>query len=168
MNNIILIGMPGAGKSTIGIVLAKVLGYEFIDSDILIQKAERRCLWEIIEQDGLEAFQAIENKINSEISAAHSVISPGGSVVYGAQAMEHLKSIGTVIYLDVNYDLIEQRVGNLDRRGVVHKSGETLRHLYDERVPLYKKYADITIHEEDDNISNTVAAILKALGIVKQ
>ena len=167
MENIILIGMPGAGKSTIGIVLAKILGYEFIDSDLLIQKSEGRLLWEIIEQDGLEAFNAIEEKVNSEITVTHAVIAPGGSVVYGPKAMKHLSDIGTVIYLDVDYDLLEQRVGNLDRRGVVHKVDQTLRHLYDERVPLYKKYADITIHEDDDSISATVSLILEALGIVR-
>ena len=167
MENIILIGMPGAGKSTIGIVLAKILGYEFIDSDLLIQKSEGRLLWEIIEQDGLKAFNAIEEKVNSEITVTHAVIAPGGSVVYGPKAMKHLSDIGTVIYLDVDYDLLEQRVGNLDRRGVVHKVDQTLRHLYDERVPLYKKYADITIHEDDDSISATVSLILEALGIVR-
>lgn len=166
MENIILIGMPGAGKSTIGIVLAKILGYEFIDSDLLIQKSEGRLLWEIIQQDGLEAFNKIEEKINSEIDVTHAVIAPGGSVVYGPKAMEHLCNIGTVIYLDVDYDLLEQRVGNLDRRGVVHRLDQTLRHLYDERVPLYKKYADITVHQEDDNISSTVAVILEAIGVV--
>lgn len=162
--NVILIGMPGAGKSTIGIVLAKVMGYDFIDPDLLIQKEQKKCLWQIIDEKGLEGFNAIEEDVNSRIQAVHSVIAPGGSVVYGPKAMEHLKSIGTVVYLDVELGLLEKRVGNLERRGVVKKSGQTIRHLYEERLPLYQKYADVIIHECNDSISETVAAIVKELG----
>ncbi|MDO5541457.1 MAG: shikimate kinase [Eubacteriales bacterium] len=166
--NIILTGMPGAGKSTIGIVLAKVMGYDFVDPDLLIQKEKGKFLWQIIDEVGIEGFNAIEEEVNSKIQAVHSVIAPGGSVVYGPRAMEHLKSIGTVVYLDVDLELLEKRIGNLERRGVVKKTGQTLKHLYDERLPLYHKYADVIIHENNDSISETVASIVEEIGKLKK
>lgn len=165
--NIILVGMPGAGKSTIGIVLAKVLGYDFVDPDLLIQKEKGKFLWQIIDEVGLEGFNAIEEEVNSRIQAVRSVIAPGGSVVYGIRAMEHLKEIGTVVYLDVDLELLEKRVGNLERRGVVKKAGQTLAQLYKERLPLYKKYADVIVHESNDSISETVAVIVDKIGKLK-
>lgn len=163
MNNITLIGMPGAGKSTAGIVLAKVMGYDFIDSDLLIQKAEGRLLWEILEQDGIDVFNQIEEEVNSRIQVNHSVISTGGSAVYSEKAMLHLKSISTVVYLKVSYEGLKQRLGDLNRRGVVLKPGQTLWDLYQERVPLYEKYADVTISSEDMDISSTVCSIVGAV-----
>lgn len=144
-NNIILIGMPGCGKSTIGVVLAKSLGYRFIDSDLLIQEREQRLLHEIITQDGLEAFNQIENQVNASIETSSSVIATGGSVIYGQEAMKHLKKIGTVIYLRLPENLLSERLGDLNQRGVSIKAGQTLHSLYEERIPLYEKYADITI-----------------------
>lgn len=144
-NNIILIGMPGCGKSTIGVVLAKSLGYRFIDSDLLIQEREQRLLHEIITQDGLEAFNQIENQVNASIETSSSVIATGGSVIYGQEAMKHLKKIGTVIYLLLPENLLSERLGDLNQRGVSIKAGQTLHSLYEERIPLYEKYADITI-----------------------
>ena len=144
-NNIILIGMPGCGKSTIGVVLAKSLGYRFIDSDLLIQEREQRLLHEIITQDGLEAFNQIENQVNASIETSSSVIATGGSVIYGQEAMKHLKKIGTVIYLQLPETLLSERLGDLNQRGVSIKAGQTLHSLYEERIPLYEKYADITI-----------------------
>lgn len=144
-NNIILIGMPGCGKSTIGVVLAKSLGYRFIDSDLLIQEREQRLLHEIITQDGLEAFNQIENLVNASIETSSSVIATGGSVIYGQEAMKHLKKIGTVIYLQLPENLLSERLGDLNQRGVSIKAGQTLHSLYEERIPLYEKYADITI-----------------------
>lgn len=144
-NNIILIGMPGCGKSTIGVVLAKSLGYRFIDSDLLIQEREQRLLHEIITQDGLEAFNQIENRVNASIETSSSVIATGGSVIYGQEAMKHLKKIGTVIYLQLPENLLSERLGDLNQRGVSIKAGQTLHSLYEERIPLYEKYADITI-----------------------
>ena len=144
-NNIILIGMPGCGKSTIGVVLAKSLGYRFIDSDLLIQEHEQRLLHEIITQDGLEAFNQIENLVNASIETSSSVIATGGSVIYGQEAMKHLKKIGTVIYLQLPENLLSERLGDLNQRGVSIKAGQTLHSLYEERIPLYEKYADITI-----------------------
>lgn len=121
MNNVVLIGMPGVGKSTAGVILAKVLGYRFIDADLLIQEEENRLLHEIIRQEGTEGFLAIENRVNAGIEAQKSVIATGGSVVYGQEAMAHLKSIGTVVYLKLSFEILQKRLHNIRGRGVVLK-----------------------------------------------
>ena len=162
-DNIILIGMPGAGKSTIGIVLAKVIGYTFIDSDIIIQNEKQMLLHQLIEKYGLEGFNSIENEINSKISAHKSIIATGGSAVYGKEAMSHLKSIGTVIYLKLPYEKIKERLGDLNKRGVSIKKGQTLKSLYEERIILYEKYADITIECSNKKIGRIVEEIKNAL-----
>ncbi len=151
--NVVLIGMPGCGKSTVGVVLAKTLGYRFLDSDLLIQEQEDRLLSEIIEQDGIDGFEAIENRVNAGISVKKTVIATGGSVVYGKQAMEHLRKIGAVVYIKLPYEEIEHRLGDLAKRGVAIRNGQTLRDLYDERKPLYESYADIIADEEGRTIS---------------
>ncbi|MBQ9120578.1 MAG: shikimate kinase [Lachnospiraceae bacterium] len=153
-NNVILIGMPGAGKSTAGVVLAKVLGYRFLDSDLLIQETEGRLLREIIAQEGLEGFIAVENRINAGIQANNTVIATGGSVIYGEEAMEHLKSIGTVVYIQLSYEEICHRLGNIKQRGVVLKEDQSLEELYQERCPLYEKYADIIVNAEHTTIES--------------
>lgn len=158
-NNVILIGMPGVGKSSAGVVLAKVLGYKFLDSDILIQEREGKLLKNIISEVGIKGFIDVENKINSGIETENSVIATGGSVIYGKEAMEHLKSIGKVVYLKASYEEIDKRLGNLVGRGVVMHEGQTLRDLYEERVPLYEKYADIVVEEDGISIRDTVALI---------
>ena len=145
--NITLIGMPASGKSTIGVLLAKRLGYSFIDTDILIQEKTGKLLKEIIAEDGLDGFLAVENRINSEVEADGAVIAPGGSVIYGEEAMAHLKEISTVVYLKISYQALKRRLGDLTDRGVALKDGMTLRDLYNERIPLYEKYADITLNE---------------------
>ena len=162
MENIILIGMPGVGKSTAGVVLAKVLGYEFIDADLVIQQQEKRLLHEIISQEGTEGFLAIENGVNAQIQADRAVIATGGSVVYGEEAMEHLRSIGTVVYLKLPFEILQKRLHNIKGRGVVLKEGQTLRDLYEERVILYEKYADIVIEEENRNVEETIELITRA------
>ncbi|MDD2959216.1 MAG: shikimate kinase [Lachnospiraceae bacterium] len=154
-NNIVLIGMPGVGKSTIGVIAAKQLGFQFVDADLVIQQQENRLLHEIIEQDGVDGFLAIENRVNASINAEHSVISTGGSVVYGAEAMEHLRKIGTVVYLKLSYPALSLRLKNLKDRGVVLREGQTLQDLYEERTPLYEKYADLVIDEEGLGIEET-------------
>ncbi len=159
MNNIILIGMPGCGKSTVGVVLAKAMGYRFLDSDLVIQEKDGRLLSEIIDEEGLDGFNRIENEINSQINAEKTVIATGGSVIYGKEAMQHLKSIGVVVYIDLPYAEIEKRLGDLHNRGVSIKDGQTLMDLFDERLPLYKKYADIIISEKGHNISETALFI---------
>ena len=162
-NNIVLIGMPGVGKSTIGVILAKILGYKFIDADIVIQQEEGKLLKEIIEEQGVEGFIQVENRINASIQCDKSVIATGGSVVYGKEAMEHLKSIGRVVYLKVDYDTINNRLGNLKGRGVVLRNGQNLLDLYKERVPLYEKYADITVEETGLTIEETIEKLAKML-----
>ena len=163
MNNITLIGMPGVGKSTLGVVLAKVLGYQFLDADLLIQKQENRRLYQIIEEEGAEGFMAVENRVNASIEAENTVIATGGSVVYCEEAMEHLKSIGTVVYLKLSLQPLSRRLGNLKGRGVLLKDGQTLKDLYEERVPLYEKYADIVVDEEGKDLEASLQAVLETL-----
>ena len=141
-DNVILIGMPGVGKSTVGVVLAKILGYHFIDTDLVIQEKEGRLLKEIIAAEGNDGFLHLEDRINAELEAEHSVIAPGGSVVYGGNAMRHFKEIGTVVYLKASYEMINERLSNLEGRGVVLKEWHTLKYLYVERCILYEKNAD--------------------------
>ncbi len=145
MKNIILIGMPGVGKSTVGVVLAKMLGCTFIDGDLVIQEKMGRLLHEIIEEIGADGFNELENRINMTINPKKAVISPGGSVVYGSEAMEHYKSIGKVVFLNLPVEELKRRLGDLNERGVSLKEGQTLDDLYNERLPLYQKYADYTV-----------------------
>ena len=155
--------MPGAGKSTIGVVLAKVLGYQFLDSDLLIQKQEKRRLSEIIEQEGYAGFKEIEDRVNASIDVNETVIATGGSVVYCKNAMEHLKKAGSVVYLKLSLESLEKRLGNLKGRGVLLKDGQSLADLYKERVPLYEKYADIVVDEEGKNLEESLEAVLEIL-----
>lgn len=158
-NNIILIGMPTSGKSTIGVILAKILGYHFIDADIVIQEKEGRKLSRIIAEDGVDGFIDIENRINSEINAEKTVIATGGSVVYGEEAMEHYKEIGKVVYLKVSFETLKKRLHHAKQRGVVMKEGQTLESLYEERVTLYEKYADITVDEGRDSLEKVIEKV---------
>lgn len=161
MKNIILIGMPAVGKSTVGVVVAKRLGYEFVDTDLLIQKQENRLLKEIIEDEGIDGFLSIENQVNRDVQAERTVISPGGSVVYCQEAMEHYKEIGVVVYLRASFDTINNRIRNAKSRGVVLKEGQTLEMLYEERVKLFETYADITIDEDGKNLGETIDLVLE-------
>ena len=163
MNNIIFIGMPAVGKSTIGVVAAKYLGYNFIDTDLLIQKKEKRLLREIIAREGLEGFLKIEDRINAEVQAKRSVIAPGGSVIYCENAMKHYKEIGTVVYLKASYETISKRLGNAERRGVVLKENQTLEDLYNERTALFEKYADVTICEDGLDLEETFELVFTTL-----
>ena len=122
-DNVILIGMPGVGKSTSGVILAKVLNYDFLDSDLVIQKKMGKRLKDIISERGIDGFNAVENQINSEISVSNTVVATGGSVVYGQDAMEHFQEIGTIVYLRIGYEYLDKRLGDLDQRGVVHRKG---------------------------------------------
>ena len=155
-NNVTLIGMPSAGKSTVGVLLAKRLGYSFIDVDLLIQEQEGKRLREIIEEQGLDGFLDVENRVNAGVEAEQAVIAPGGSVIYGKEAMEHLKSIGLVVYLKITYDELVKRVGDVKDRGVALKDGMTLLDLYHERISYFEKYADITIDEEGKELGAVV------------
>lgn len=162
-SNVILIGMPGSGKSTVGVVLAKLLCYSFVDMDLVIQDQEKRLLREIIEQEGNDGFMEIEGRINAAFEAERTVIAPGGSVIYSREAMEHLKSIGTIVYLKLEYETLEMRLGDLKARGVVLGDGYTLKMLYEERVPYYEKYADIIIEEDGMDLFSTVQTVKQKL-----
>ena len=159
MRNIVLIGMPGCGKSTVGVVLAKNLAMEFVDSDLVIQRSQGMRLSTILEKVGDEGFREIENRVNSELQAENSVIATGGSVVYGEEAMRHLKAIGTVIYLQLSYAQVEDRLGDLHARGVTIKPGQTLRDLYDERCPLYERWADMVVECDGKRLREVVLTI---------
>ena len=163
MNNVTLIGMPGSGKSTIGVILAKALGYQFLDTDLVIQKQEKRKLSQIITQEGPERFKEIENKVNASVDVTETVIAPGGSVIYCEEAMKHLRSIGKVVYLKISLESLSKRLGNLRGRGVLLKEGQTLKDLYEERVPLYEKYADIVVDEEGKDLEESLAAVLEII-----
>ncbi len=144
-DNIILIGMPGSGKSTVGVLFAKNMNYRFLDVDFLIQEHEGKRLYEVIEEKGNDYFLSVEDKINASLDVERTVIATGGSVVYCENAMEHLKKIGTVVYLKVPEKEIERRITNFSTRGIIIRSGDTLLDLYNERIPLYEKYADLTV-----------------------
>lgn len=157
--NLILIGMPGCGKSTVGVVLAKAANMDFIDSDLVIQKQTGARLSQLLDEHGDAGFRAIENRINAGLQAENSVIATGGSVVYGEEAMRHLKAIGTVVYLKLSYAGIEERLGDLHARGVTIQPGWTLRDLYNERCPLYERWADITVDCDHLRLREVVQAI---------
>lgn len=160
MNNIVLTGMPSAGKSTIGVILAKVLGYSFMDSDVLIQEQEQKLLKDIIEEKGIDGFLAVENNVNKNIKANHTVIATGGSVIYGIEAMNHFRENDIVIYIKLSYEAIYNRLGNIRQRGVVLKNDQTLLDLYNERCPLYERYAHITIDAENLNPEELIEQIV--------
>lgn len=159
MKNIVLIGMPGAGKSTIGVILAKVLGFKFIDSDLLIQEQEGMLLKNIIATKGIEGFREIENQVNRDIVTDKSVIATGGSIIYCPEAMKHLADIGVVVYIKLDYETINNRLKDIRKRGVVYREGQTLRSLYDERKVLYEKYAQIVVNGNELSIEDLMANI---------
>ena len=160
VDNIVLIGMPGVGKSTIGVILAKVLGYNFIDTDILIQEKTGKLLSQIIQESGIDEFIRIENDINKSLKVNRSVIATGGSVIYGREAMDNLKSIGKVIYLKQDFERINERVSNINGRGVVLRNNQTFLELYNERTQLYEKYADIVLDEGDLSVEDTLKKLV--------
>ena len=158
-NNIILIGMPGVGKSTVGVVLAKKLGYSFVDADLVIQSWEGKLLHEIISERGVEGFWMLEEIVGESIEAQRTVIATGGSAVYGENAMAHYKQIGTVVYLSLPLEGIRERLGDLTERGVTLRDGQDLDGLYVERQPLYERYADVTVDCEGLSIREIVEQI---------
>lgn len=158
-NNIVLIGMPGVGKSTVGVVVAKKMGYRFVDSDLEIQETYGKLLHELIDEYGVEGFWELENKVNASLNPIKTVIATGGSVCYEEEAMEHLSKIGYVVYLQLTCDTLTERLGDLNTRGVTLRPGQTLTDLYKERIPLYEKYAQITINCEGKQIREIAAEI---------
>lgn len=165
-SNIVLIGMPGVGKSTIGVILAKIIGYHFLDSDLAIQEREKRLLHQIIAEEGTDGFLKIENDVNASLDVEKTIIATGGSAIYGKEAMEHLKEIGKIVYLKADYPTIRKRLGNLERRGVALKPDQTLKDLYDERTALYEKYADIIVDEKGLGTEETIGAVLRGLNLL--
>ena len=163
MQNVILIGMPGAGKSTVGVVLAKKMGYAFLDADLVIQSRQGKLLHEIISERGVEGFWQVEEAVNESIRTDRTVIATGGSAVYGERAMAHYQEIGTIVYLSLPLKEIRQRLGDLDERGVTLRKGQDLAGLYEERVPLYEKYAHITVDCENLSIREIVEKIARML-----
>ena len=164
-NNIVLIGMPSAGKSTLGIVLAKILNYQFVDADLVIQNQCDKTLQKLIDACGPEGFIQVENEILRELNASKSIIATGGSAIYSEPAMDHLSDIGRVVYLKISFDELKQRLADFSERGVVMRDGigMSLRDLYDERLPLYEKYADITVDVNDLSITAAARKVADAL-----
>ena len=162
-NNIILIGMPGAGKSTLGVLLARAMNYRFMDTDLLIQEREERLLCEIIAEEGMERFLEIEGEINAGIETERTVIAPGGSAIYSEKAMHHLSEIGTVVYLHVPVTELSKRLGDLKRRGVVLKEGQDLNDLYEERRVYYERYAQVTVDVTKAEIGEVLADMVQKL-----
>lgn len=161
--NVILIGMAGAGKSTLGVLLAKALGMDFIDTDILIQRQEGCLLSELIERKGIDGFFAIEEAVVAGSDLRGCVVATGGSVVYSERAMAALKAQGTVIYLSLPFEEIQRRVTNITTRGIVMKRGSSLRDAYEERLPLYQRYSDITVDCADKDIEACVSDMVERL-----
>ena len=162
-SNIILIGMPAAGKSTIGVLLAKSLLKDFVDTDLAIQSGCGCTLSDIIEREGTDKFLKIENDIICAQKYRSCVVATGGSAVYGEEAMAHLKKDGTAVYLELSLGEIKKRIGNIKTRGVAMKNGDSLEKLYEEREPLYNKYADIKINCEGLTAEECVEKIVKAV-----
>jgi len=161
-NNIVLIGMPASGKSTVGVILAKILGMNFIDTDIVLQQRMGNRLSDIIKTQGVEGFLRKEEQAVIGIRAGNTVIATGGSVVYSDAAMKHLSNGATIVYLKAEFSKLRRRLHDLRGRGVVLRNGETLEEMFTERSALYERYADITI-EEPGNVEDTVRAVIDAL-----
>lgn len=160
MTNIVLIGMPGCGKSTAGVLLAKTLGYSFLDTDLLLQQKAGKKLYEIIRDDGMEAFLRLENETVAALgNLDKTIIATGGSVVLGEAAMARLKSLGKIVYLQLPLAQIEHRISNIKTRGIAMGPGEGLADVYAHRVPLYERYADVTVSAQDFSLEETVEAI---------
>ena len=165
MENVVLIGMPASGKSTMGGRLARLTGWRFLDVD---REIEHRCgmpLSRIIETRGDNGFRQVENEVNATLDVDHTVIAPGGSVIYGEEAMAHLREIAKVVYLKLSYEHIEERLGDLHARGITFRPGQTLRDLYNERVPLYEKYAHIVLECDGRLLYDLAEELRLRLGI---
>jgi shikimate kinase len=167
MKNIILIGMPGAGKSTVGVILAKILGMTFIDTDIALQERAGRLLQVIIDKDGPDAFLAEEEETILSIHCHKCVIATGGSVVFSKAAMEYLKHKGVIVYLKISCEEMVQRLRNITTRGIVLIAGQSLPDMYQQRVPLYEQYADITIDCEGRDFEEMVENVIREIDMKK-
>lgn len=163
MKNITLIGMPGSGKSTVGVLLAKTLGYGFVDTDLLIQQREGVLLQDLLDERGLEAFLDAEEAAVRSVDCRRCVVAPGGSAVCREGAISHLKRLGRVVYLRVSLEELERRLYNIRTRGIAMAPGQTLADLYAYRAPLYERYADAVVDIRGESLEQTVSAVLRAL-----
>lgn len=163
MDNVILIGMPGSGKSTTGVILAKTLGYSFIDTDLVIQKRTSRLLQDLVDTEGIDSFIKHEEESILSLSVDSSVIATGGSAVYSERAMEYLRKSGIVIYLDADINTLCTRLENINTRGIAMDKGQTIEGLKNERDPLYRKYSDLTVSTADKTLEETVTDIVKKI-----
>lgn len=159
--NIVLIGMPACGKSVTGVVLAKSLQMGFLDTDLLIQEAAGKGLQEIINEDGMEAFKALEEQVLCQVDVTHTVIATGGSAVYYPKAMKHLKKLGRIVYIHVSVETILERLNNITTRGVAMSEDQDIAGLYEERKPLYESFAEITAESGKGSMEDTVADIIE-------
>jgi shikimate kinase len=162
-SNIILIGMPGSGKSTVGVLLAKRLGMGFVDTDLLIQERAGRTLQDIVDHDGYQTLRRIEEEVLLAMNVRHKVISTGGSAVYSAAAMDHLKANGVVVFLEIPFPLVLARIGDHSARGISRRPEQSLEALFEERSELYARYADLTISGEGRHQDEVCEAIVLAL-----
>jgi len=162
-NNIVLIGMPAVGKSTVGVLLAKKIGFDFMDTDILIQAKEQKTLAQIIASQGMEQFLEIEKQHLMEIDCNSHVIATGGSVIYKAEAMRHLAETCVKVYLDVDLEILKTRLSDVITRGVAIAPGKSIDDLYAERTPLYAAWADLTIHCGRMAPEQVASAVVQAL-----
>lgn len=162
-DNVILIGMPGCGKSTIGVLLAKNLAYSFTDSDLVIQEQSGRRLQEMIDELGPAGFAKFEEAVNATLNPHHTVIATGGSAVYGEQAMSHFREIGTIVYLRTSFEEISARIRDYDTRGLVIPEGQTFEDVFRERVPLYERWADRTVDTDGKDLWDIVEEISASL-----
>ena len=163
MDNIILVGMPGAGKSTVGVLLAKTLGYAFLDTDLVIQQREGALLQPLVDSLGVEAFLDVEADAICSVECRGTVIAPGGSAVCRERAMSHLRALGRIVYLHLPLEELERRLSNISTRGIAMAPGETLADLFARRAPLYRNYADLTVDVGRQSLEETVALVLRAL-----
>ncbi len=163
MLNIVLIGMPGCGKSTIGVILAKTIGVGFVDTDLIIQQRENRLLQDIIDKDGIDAFLDCEESAVKTVECDNTVIATGGSVVYREDAIKHLKNNGRIFYLNVPLDEIKKRLNNISTRGIAANKNDSIDDIFIEREPLYEKYADVIIDLTDSTVEQAVEEICKKI-----
>lgn len=166
MDNIVLIGMPGAGKSTVGVLLAKTLGYAFLDTDLVIQEREGRLLQPLVDELGVEPFLDLEADAICSVECDRTVIAPGGSAVCRGRAMDHLRGLGRVVYLHLPLEELERRLNNISTRGIAMAPGETLADIFAFRAPLYRQYADLTVDVGRQSLEQTVDQVVRSLGLV--
>lgn len=167
INNIILVGMPGSGKSTVGVILAKTMGFDFVDTDLIICNKEGDTLQNIIDKKGLKEFLEIEREVAKNLKFFRTVVATGGSVILNDEAMQNLKQQGYVVYLDVSLEELERRITNITTRGIAFEEGETLADIFEKRTALYKKYADISI-SVSDRTGSTEAVVAKVIEYLKE